>query len=103
MNQLYLLHFAGGSIYSFDFLRKYISQDVEFLPLELPGRGQRFKENLLKLKSDATEDYFQQIKAKRNGEPYVIYGHSMGASLALKVTNSMELRYHKWRYCAIDI
>lgn len=90
MNQLFLLHFAGGSAYSFDFLKKHFLSDIEFIPLELPGRGKRHSESLLKVKSKATEDYFNQIKDKRNGAPYIIYGHSMGATLGLSVTQKME-------------
>ena len=76
--QLFLLHFAGGSCYSFDFLKQHLDSRFEFIPLELPGRGRRTNENLLNNKEKAINDYLAQIKLIRNGEPYVIYGHSMG-------------------------
>lgn len=88
--QLFLLHFAGGSVYSFDFLKKHINSNIEFIPLELPGRGKRFDEELVKNKKEAVEDYIKQIKKLRNREPYLIYGHSMGATLGLSVVNKME-------------
>lgn len=88
--QLFLLHFAGGSCYSFDFLRSYINADIDFIPLEIPGRGKRFKESALKDKNEAIQDYVHQIKSLRNDQPYVIYGHSMGATLALSVANEMQ-------------
>lgn len=88
--QLFLLHFAGGSVYSFDFLKKFLKSDIEFIPLELPGRGKRYQEKLLKNKDEAIEDYFNQIKNLRNQKPYCIYGHSMGATLGLSVTAKME-------------
>lgn len=89
-NQLFLLHFAGGSCYSFDFLRSHFNTDIEFISLEIPGRGKRFGEELLKTKESVIQDYFNQIRALRNNEPYLIYGHSMGATLGLSVTNKME-------------
>ena len=88
--QLFLLHFAGGSCYSFDFLRSYIHKDIDFIPLEIPGRGKRFKENVLKDKKGAVQDYVNQIKSLRNDQPYLIYGHSMGATLGLSVVNEMQ-------------
>ncbi|MGH1517883.1 thioesterase II family protein [Chryseobacterium sp. JK1] len=88
--QLFLLHFAGGSVYSFDFLKKYIKPNIEFIPLELPGRGKRFSEELLKNKKEAIKDYVIQIKALRNNKPYLIFGHSMGATLGLSVVEKME-------------
>lgn len=88
--QLFLLHFAGGSCYSFDFLREALQETLEFLPLELPGRGKRFHEALLKSKEAAIEDYCNQIKALRNEGPYIVFGHSMGATLGLSVSDKME-------------
>ncbi|WP_459211964.1 thioesterase II family protein [Aquimarina rhabdastrellae] len=89
--QLFLLHFAGGNCYSYDFLRKKIgSYTFKTYALELPGRGKRFGEDLITDKIEAIEDYVSQICKLRNAEPYIIYGHSMGATLGLSVTKRME-------------
>jgi external thioesterase TEII len=90
--QIYLLHFAGGNVYSFQFLKKYFSQSYEFIPLELPGRGKRMAERLINSVDSAVSDYVSQIEKHRNGQPFIVYGHSMGASLGLEVTKKMELR-----------
>ncbi len=88
--QLFLLHFAGGNSYSFQFLKPYLEHKLEFIPIELPGRGKRMGKELLKDKNKAIQDYFNQIKSKRNGQPYAIYGHSMGADLGLDLTSKLE-------------
>lgn len=89
--QIFLLHFAGGSCYSFDFLRHEIQHNFEFHALELPGRGKRNQESNLVKKTDAILDYVAQIKKLRNNnQPYIIYGHSMGATLGLTVVKKME-------------
>lgn len=91
--QLFFLHFAGGNCYSFDFLIKEINKitnRVDFIPLELPGRGNRMDELLLFNKREAIDDYLKQIKNKRNGQHFVIYGHSMGATLGLSIVKKME-------------
>lgn len=87
--QLFLLHFAGGSHRSYDFLKNLFPTDIEFLPLELPGRGKRADEKLIQTMSTAVDDYFEQIKALRKKGPYLIYGHSMGAFLSFKVAERM--------------
>jgi surfactin synthase thioesterase subunit len=88
--QIFMLHFAGGSSHSFVFLAEKISQTFEVHTLELPGRGKRFKEQLITNSSGAIDDYVRQIRAKRNGKPFIVYGHSMGASLGLFVTKQLE-------------
>jgi surfactin synthase thioesterase subunit len=88
--QLFLIHFAGGSSYSFEFLLPEL-QAFDTIPLELPGRGRRMNEPLLKSFDLAAWDIFQQLKRMRNSSRYfLIYGHSMGAYLALRVANILE-------------
>lgn len=88
--QIFMLHFAGGSLHSFDFIRKFIPNSFEIHSLELPGRGIRVREPFVYSHIDAIQDYLTQIKAKRSSAPYIIYGHSMGAVLGLLVAEKLE-------------
>ncbi len=88
--QVFLLHFAGGSSNSFNFLKPFLPINFDFHLLELPGRGKRIKENLLSTQSEAVDDLLHQINSLRNDKPYIIFGHSMGAQLGLMVTKKME-------------
>lgn len=88
--QIFLLHFAGGNCYSFGFLKERLSADFEVFSLELPGRGQRIREPLIKSYQEAVSDYTEQIKSLRNNKPYIIYGHSMGALTGWGVVAQME-------------
>lgn len=88
--QLFLLHFGGGNCYSFQFLKKELERYFEFIPLELPGRGKRIQEPLIYNKYDAVRDYLSQIRKLRNSENYLIYGHSMGATLGHILTSELE-------------
>jgi external thioesterase TEII len=63
---------------------------IDYHALELPGRGQRHDEPLLTQKEVAIHDYVSQIKSKRNSEPYILYGHSMVATLGFHVIQTME-------------
>ena len=87
--QLFLLHFAGGNCYSFQFMAPLLTNFV-LTPLELPGRGRRMREKLLKDFDEAALDLYHQINTKLTSSPFLIYGHSMGAYLGLRVTNMLE-------------
>jgi external thioesterase TEII len=87
--QLFLLHFAGGNCYSFHFMIPLL-KDFQVIPLELPGRGKRINETLLKDFDLAAQDIYNQIINKLTSSNFLIYGHSMGAYLALRVSNMLE-------------
>ncbi|MBY0481476.1 MAG: alpha/beta fold hydrolase [Chitinophagaceae bacterium] len=90
--QLFLLHFAGGNYYSFRFMTPLLKK-LEVVPLELPGRGKRSNELLLKDFDSAVSDLVQQITKLRNGSPCMLFGHSMGAYLALGIVIRMEIMH----------
>lgn len=87
--QLFLLHFAGGNRYSFQFMLPHLA-GFDVIPLELPGRGKRLREPLPKDFSQAAEDLFRQIKQNLSTVPFILYGHSMGAYMALRASNLLE-------------
>ena len=87
--QLFLLHFAGGSRYSYNFMKDHLP-GFEFVPLELPGRGKRVREDLVRNFEVAAGDIRDSILEQLNSPEFLVYGHSMGAILALKVTAMLE-------------
>ncbi len=95
--QLFLFHFAGGNCYSFQFMASSL-KDFEVNPLELPGRGKRMDEAFLKDFDSAAQDLYNQINKKLTSASFVIYGHSMGAYLALRVCNMLE-KANKFPIC----
>lgn len=88
--QLFMLHFSGGSVYSFKLFNDSLQDFFTLEPLELPGRGLRFHEDLINDKEAAINDLMYQIKAKRNNLPFIIYGHSLGAELGFLITKELE-------------
>ena len=97
--QLFLLHFAGGTHYSFQGMTPFLT-DFEVVPLELPGRGERLHEDLIQEFDVAAEDFFRQISKKLRSGDFVVYGHSMGAFLALRVVG-MLIRQNRYPLCMI--
>lgn len=86
---MFLFHFAGGNCYSFQFLTPLL-KEFEVISLELPGRGKRIREELLTDFDEAAQDIYRQVIAKLTSPRFMIYGHSMGAYLALRVANMLE-------------
>lgn len=87
--QLFLFHFAGGSSYSFEFLIPFLV-NFEVIALELPGRGNRIKENLIEDFEEAAIDYLGQVVKSLKGSNFIFYGHSLGALLAFRVCQLLE-------------
>ena len=85
------MHFAGGNCFSFQFMRPYLTE-FEFIPLELPGRGRRIAERLLTDLDAASKDISDQIRAQLNGDGFLLYGHSMGSVIGLKVAALLEAK-----------
>lgn len=90
---LYCLPFAGGNSYSYRPLQEKLrDSSIQILPLELPGRGKRMREPLLKdlnlLAMDALKQLIQYDLTKR----YALFGHSMGALLVYLVAQQLVAR-----------
>lgn len=88
--QLFLMHFAGGNSYSFNFMAPELKKHFDLHSIELPGRGKRMGEDLIKTHDEAIADLLGQIQMRRNGKPFLIYGHSMGALFGYHVTQELE-------------
>ncbi|SEC84747.1 Surfactin synthase thioesterase subunit [Tenacibaculum sp. MAR_2009_124] len=83
------LPFAGGSKYSFKELEKCIPNSLEWITLELPGRGNRFGEEILEDIDSMVNDLFLQINNLISKEPYMIYGHSLGTLLGYELAKKL--------------
>ncbi len=78
--KIIFIPFAGGTKYSYDFLKKYLNSSFYFEVLELPGHGSRMNEPLLyNLKDIVADLYINNIDLFC--DDYIIFGHSMGAVL----------------------
>lgn len=75
---LICLPYAGGNAYSFNAFRQYLDGKLNMITPELPGRGRRYGEPLIKDIYAMADDVFERVNHLLH-EPYALYGHSMGA------------------------
>jgi len=87
---LVLLHHAGGSAAVFDELIKALPPDIESIPLELPGRGRRWREDPLTTVEEAVDDLAKVVGAF--DREFAVFGHSLGAYLGLALVTKLEAR-----------
>lgn len=86
---VFFLPFAGGGRHSYQNFMKAVPNNINIIPIELPGRGARYKEPLLENIHDLTYDVFEQIKDSVVNSPYAIYGHSMGSLIGFLLTRKI--------------
>lgn len=97
--QVFSIPYAGGGRYSFLGLKPFLPAHLEHVALELPGRGQRITQDLLLNLELMVDDLLRQLQSRRNGAPYLLYGHSMGGILGHQLlrrlaASGMELPLH---------
>ena len=90
--------FAGGNKYSFQKFQEFVPETFEMVTYELPGRGVRQAEPLLRDMNTIVSDALIWA-VKYLDMPYVIYGHSMGGLIGYElikklIRESMPLPLH---------
>ncbi|PWN71790.1 thioesterase [Chryseobacterium phosphatilyticum] len=83
---LFCIPYAGGSSMSFSNIASLITiEGLEIQCLELAGRGLRHKEPVPASVDEAVEDLYSKVQKsfELSQRPVFIWGHSMGAILAL--------------------
>ena len=78
--------FAGGSSFSYTSWLPYLDRDVHLHTFEPRGHGRNMKQEWYHSFEEEVEDAFGFVKAcGTGGEPYVLFGHSMGAYILYEV------------------
>jgi surfactin synthase thioesterase subunit len=79
---LFCLPFAGSSAYSYRAFQSYTDDTLRIAAIDLPGRGRRFCEPLLRNLNAMADDAYNQFRQRLDGGAYAVYGHSMGSWIA---------------------
>jgi medium-chain acyl-[acyl-carrier-protein] hydrolase len=89
--RLFCLPYAGGGSSIFRGWSAILGTDIEVCPIELPGRGTRFREkpvnHLLSLAQAVCDGILPYLD-----RPFVLFGHSMGSLLGFEVLRNLQGR-----------
>lgn len=89
--RLFCLHHAGGAASAYADWAGALGDEVDLLPIQLPGREGRIGEPRLR----RMDTLVAQLIAELGGDlrpPYAFYGHSMGALVAYALTEALHAR-----------
>ena len=84
--KLFCIPHAGGSAAFYSKWKDYINPSIEICPIELAGRGKRFKEDFYDNIDEAVEDVYDIIKNDLDNN-YAFFGHSMGSLIAYELSH----------------
>lgn len=90
--QLYCFPFAGGSASTYQRWAQSLPKYVDVLPVELPGRGMRFKEPAITSLSELIGEIAQPLSERLSG-PFAFFGHSMGALISFELTRHLRRKF----------
>lgn len=84
--KLFLLPYAGGSALYYSHWAKFLDEYVTLIPVDLPGRGLRFKEPLCENFQNAIERVLDNIKYEiLNCKRYGFFGYCVGTTIAYEL------------------
>ena len=91
--RLFCFHYAGGNVRSFRAWLPHLPPDVEVYLLELPGHGKRILEAPFTRLAPLITELHQALLPSLT-QPFVFFGHSMGALVSFELTRSLRRAQH---------
>jgi surfactin synthase thioesterase subunit len=88
--KLIAIPYAGGNAISYRALKPHLERDLDFLTLEAPGHGRRLGEPFAASVDAIAVDLAEIVRAETKSSPYVLFGHSMGALLAIPLVRALR-------------
>jgi len=82
--RLFCFPFSGGSANDFKTWYTYLPEYLEICAIELPGHGRRMKEPFITNYTLLLKQLMENIYATTQELPYIIFGHSLGATIGFE-------------------
>jgi medium-chain acyl-[acyl-carrier-protein] hydrolase len=89
--RLFCFHHAGGAAHVFRTWGEWLPKAVEVCPIQLPGRGTRMGEPLIRKIEPLVEAAVAGIERDLSA-PFAFFGHSLGALLAFEIARELRRR-----------
>lgn len=88
---LICLPYAGAGASFFRGWKSFAPRGLTIVPVQLPGREERFAEPLLTVAADAVEDVLPQLlPLAHSATTLALFGHSLGAVLAFELAHRLD-------------
>lgn len=87
--RLYCLPYAGAGASAYVRWHLELPEEVEICPLQLPGRENRYREPAVTEMAEMVST-LQCVLRSHVDRPYVIFGHSLGALVALELSRALQ-------------
>jgi medium-chain acyl-[acyl-carrier-protein] hydrolase len=88
--KLFCVPYSGASSMIYGRWKQLFSSDITIIPLELPGRGRRFDNQLINDMEEMVLDLLPQITNNlKEGESYCVFGHSLGGLIVYELLNKI--------------
>lgn len=88
--RLFCIPYAGGSALIYKKWEKLLDKNIEMYPVEIAGRGTRFKEQCSKNLMAIVEDLYKSIIKQIGDEEYAILGYSMGSIISYEIIRKLQ-------------
>lgn len=90
---------AGASAMMYFDWKNKLSDDIELVAIELPGRGLRFKDSHPETLDELTDDLLEYIEPAISGYDYAFLGFCFGATVIYDITKKLRMKgYPEPRY-----
>ncbi len=89
--RLFCFPYAGGGASFFDTFSSYLSDKVDLLPINLPGRDQRLREQPFTRVEPLVESLIHEIQFYLD-TPFAFWGHCVGAIIAFELAIAIQQR-----------
>lgn len=83
--KLVLLPYAGGSGMFYRHWNKFLDDQVILSPIELPGRGLRYKEPLCDNFNDTINCIFPDVQSAIENDDYIFFGYCIGTVIVYEL------------------
>ncbi|PHM36429.1 thioesterase II family protein [Xenorhabdus innexi] len=87
--RIFCFPYAGGSSSTFVPFARKITEHVEFLVIQPPGKGSRFREKPYDNMQNLVDNLYTNIKPLLN-MPYIFLGHSLGSRVAFELLRKID-------------
>ena len=86
--RIFCFPYAGGDSREYYSWNKYLPEEIDLCPIQLPGRGTRFHEPLRDDLNDIIEELSYELTPMINSR-FVFFGHSMGSMIAYELAANL--------------